>query len=57
MLMGKIVSQTKYKRYEYATAVLISVGMAAFLLGSNEGKKGTTTPLSFYDAKLMCRIH
>lgn len=48
MLMGKLVSHTKYKHYEYATAVLISVGMTAFLLDSSEGnKKGT---LSFrYD--------
>jgi solute carrier family 35 (adenosine 3'-phospho 5'-phosphosulfate transporter), member B2 len=40
MLMGKLVSGTKYKDYEYATAVLISVGMAAFLLGSGEEYKG-----------------
>lgn len=40
MLMGKLVSRTQYKNYEYATAVLISVGMTAFLLGSDDGKKG-----------------
>jgi len=42
MLMGKLVSGTKYKDYEYATAVLISVGMAAFLLGSGEEHKGSS---------------
>lgn len=42
MLMGKLVSRTQYKNYEYATALLISIGMTAFLLGSSEGKKGNT---------------
>ena len=42
MLMGKLVSRTQYKNYEYATALLISIGMTAFLLGSSEGKKGKT---------------
>ena len=39
MLMGKVVSKTKYEYYEYVVAVLISIGMAAFLMGSDEGKK------------------
>lgn len=34
MLMGKIVSRTKFEFYEYLTAALISIGMLAFLLGS-----------------------
>lgn len=34
MLMGKIVSRTKFEFYEYLTATLISFGMLAFLLGS-----------------------
>lgn len=34
MLMGKIVSRTKFEFYEYLTAILISIGMLAFLLGS-----------------------
>lgn len=38
--MGKLVSRAQYKNYEYATAVLISVGMTAFLLGSGGDKKG-----------------
>nr|CAG4649299.1 EOG090X05CU [Scapholeberis mucronata]SVE93589.1 EOG090X05CU [Scapholeberis mucronata] len=42
MLMGKLVSRAQYKNYEYVTAVLISVGMTAFLLGSGEGKKGNS---------------
>nr|SVE75095.1 EOG090X05CU [Daphnia dolichocephala] len=53
MLMGKLVSQAKYKNYEYATAVLISVGMSAFLLGSGGDKKGNNvTTLS--GAVLLC---
>lgn len=37
MLMGKIVSRTKYEFYEYLTAILISCGMLFFLLGSGSG--------------------
>ena len=36
MMMGKIISSKKYEYYEYVTAVLISVGMTLFLLGSTE---------------------
>ncbi|CAG2055716.1 unnamed protein product [Timema podura] len=45
MLMGKLVSRKKYDYYEYITAVLISVGMTFFMLGSsNQGKEtGVTT--------------
>jgi len=45
MLMGKLVSRTKYKNYEYLTAILISVGMTAFLFGSmkNEDETKSTT--------------
>lgn len=42
MLMGKVVSKKKYEYYEYVVAFLISVGMVAFLLGSDEGKKGSS---------------
>ena len=48
MLMGKLVSRAQYKNYEYATAVLISVGMTAFLLGSGEGKKGMQINRRFF---------
>lgn len=37
MLMGKIVSRSKYEFYEYFTAILISCGMLFFLLGSGSG--------------------
>lgn len=37
MLMGKVVSRTKYEFYEYLTAVLISLGMVFFLMGSANG--------------------
>lgn len=36
MLMGKIISRSKYEFYEYLTAALISFGMLFFLLGSSE---------------------
>lgn len=37
MLMGKVVSRTKYEFYEYLTAGLISLGMVFFLTGSADG--------------------
>jgi adenosine 3'-phospho 5'-phosphosulfate transporter B2 len=40
MIMGKIVSRTKYEYYEYVTAVLISVGMMMFMLGSTDHDNG-----------------
>ncbi|EEB10955.1 adenosine 3'-phospho 5'-phosphosulfate transporter, putative [Pediculus humanus corporis] len=38
MMMGKLVSRKKYEYYEYVTAVLISIGMTFFMLGSKENK-------------------
>lgn len=48
MLMGKLISKTQYKNYEYVTAVLISLGMTAFLLDSGDegSKKGIVFILS-----------
>lgn len=40
MIMGKIVSRAKYDYYEYVTAVLISIGMMMFLLGSTDDQSG-----------------
>jgi adenosine 3'-phospho 5'-phosphosulfate transporter B2 len=40
MIMGKIISRKKYEYYEYVTAVLISLGMAFFMLGSADDHKG-----------------
>jgi len=47
MIMGKIISRKKYEYYEYVTAVLISVGMAFFMLGSADDHKGNTI-ICFY---------
>ncbi|XP_055377593.1 adenosine 3'-phospho 5'-phosphosulfate transporter 1 [Condylostylus longicornis] len=47
MLMGKIISRTKYECYEYFTAGLISVGMILFMTGStDEGKASSVTTLT-----------
>lgn len=45
MLMGKILSKNKYQCYEYFTAVLISLGMVFFMMGSANSDKsnGVTT--------------
>lgn len=41
MIMGKIVSRTKYQLYEYVTAGLISFGMVLFMTGSAGESKGS----------------
>lgn len=42
MLMGKIISRSKYEFYEYLTAILISIGMICFLTGSANGSHGSS---------------
>lgn len=48
MIMGKIVSKKTYEYYEYVTALLISVGMTLFLMGSttDKGKYADSTTIS-----------
>lgn len=47
MIMGKIVSRTKYEFHEYLTAILISIGMILFLTGSaDESKHSPATTLT-----------
>lgn len=41
MIMGKIVSRTKYQFYEYVVAGLISTGMVLFMTGSVDPSKGS----------------
>jgi len=50
MLMGKVVSNKKYEYFEYVVALLISVGMVAFLIGNDDGKKASnaTTLSGFF---------
>nr|CAG4634761.1 EOG090X05CU [Alona affinis] len=54
MVMGKLVSRAQYKNYEYATAVLISAGMTAFLLGSSDENKKSSGVTTFSGAVLLC---
>ena len=50
MLMGKCVSGKKYQFYEYLTAVMISAGVAIFLLSSGDhSTKNTVTTFSGRD--------
>ncbi|KAJ6636436.1 Adenosine 3'-phospho 5'-phosphosulfate transporter 1 [Pseudolycoriella hygida] len=42
MLMGKVVFRAKYEFYEYFSAVLISLGMILFLMGSATGAQGSS---------------
>lgn len=41
MLMGKVISGKTYEYYEYITAVMISVGVALFLLSQGGDHKGS----------------
>jgi adenosine 3'-phospho 5'-phosphosulfate transporter B2 len=43
MIMGKILSKKSYPWYEYATAVLISLGASLFLLASSHHSKNKAT--------------
>jgi adenosine 3'-phospho 5'-phosphosulfate transporter B2 len=45
MIMGKIVSKTKYKYYEYVTSIILSVGMLMFMLdvGNDRASSAITT--------------
>lgn len=47
MIMGKIISRTKYEFHEYLTAIMISCGMILFLTGSaDESKHSPSTTLT-----------
>jgi len=46
MIMGKLVTKQKYEYYEYVTAIIISTGMAFFLLSSAETRDNTVTTMS-----------
>ncbi|XP_050315700.1 adenosine 3'-phospho 5'-phosphosulfate transporter 1 [Anthonomus grandis grandis] len=42
MIMGKVVSRTKYEFYEYVTAGILSVGMLFFMLDSGNDRANST---------------
>lgn len=46
MIMGKIISRSTYEYYEYVTAILISIGMALFMLDSSDYKNDGATTIS-----------
>ncbi|KAF5305802.1 hypothetical protein FQA39_LY09138 [Lamprigera yunnana] len=47
MVMGKLISKTKYDSYEYVAAFILSIGMLLFMLDTGNDKKGlTVTTLS-----------
>lgn len=53
MIMGKIISKTKYEFYEYVTAVILSVGMLFFMLDSGNDR-ATSTVTTFSGVILLC---
>ncbi|CAH0547369.1 unnamed protein product [Brassicogethes aeneus] len=47
MIMGKVMSKTKYEYYEYVTAGILSIGMLFFMLDTgNDKAKSTVTTFS-----------
>lgn len=47
MIMGKFVSNKSFRLYEYVTALMISLGVAVFMLTSGDSVKGDTTSTTF----------
>ncbi|KAB0791399.1 hypothetical protein PPYR_03199 [Photinus pyralis] len=43
MILGKIISKTKYESYEYLTALLLSLGMLFFMFDTGNDSKGSST--------------
>lgn len=47
MLMGKLISRTQYKYYEYITSITLSIGMLMFMIDvGNDKARTTVTTLS-----------
>lgn len=42
MIMGKIISKTKYEYYEYVTAVILSIGMLFFMIDTGNDRANST---------------
>lgn len=40
MIIGKVISKTKYKLHEYLTTIMTLIGMVFFLAGSEDNAKG-----------------
>lgn len=47
MIMGKIVSRTKYEYYEYVTAIILSVGMLFFMLDAGNDRASELSNVIF----------
>lgn len=46
MIMGKIISRNKYEKYEYFSALMISIGMLLFMFGSSDYKTTSVTTIT-----------
>lgn len=53
MIMGKIVSKTKYEYYEYVTAVILSIGMLFFMVDTGNDRANSTIT-TFSGVILLC---
>ncbi|VEN52788.1 unnamed protein product [Callosobruchus maculatus] len=42
MIMGKLVSKTKYEFYEYVTAIILSIGMLLFMVDTGNDRSNST---------------
>lgn len=53
MIMGRIVSGKTYEKYEYGVAVLISLGMVAFLSGSSETVSASSSSVTTFSGFIL----
>lgn len=53
IIMGKIISRTKYEYYEYVTAGILSIGMLFFLLDASDNRHASTIT-TFSGLFLLC---
>lgn len=53
MIMGKVVSKTKYEFYEYVTAFILSIGMLFFMLDTGNDRADSTVT-TFSGIILLC---
>nr|CAH7746307.1 unnamed protein product [Callosobruchus chinensis] len=53
MIMGKLVSKTKYEFYEYVTAIILSIGMLLFMVDTGNDRSNSTVT-TFSGVILLC---
>lgn len=55
MIMGKVISKTKYEYYEYVTSVILSIGMLIFML--DVGNDRTNSVITTFSGALLLILY